>query len=412
MEVREIKSQLAKAGKLNDLYAVFDKASNEQADLQGEDLVVDKQRVTEKSQEEREKELDDVEQISNSLETKKAIKSAYMNKDRDALLKASNDGVSVPTDAPAAIKQRIAIEAGKKQMCMKAENVGKKEDFRKKSIPDIEQGKIKVQGKSFDIKYVTARDNDKLLNSITEQIGKCPRYAELAVLRREITNYLIDKYGGYNNVTMIAVADKQMFLNNTCLMVNLHELSEEIKDRLPIDLMSYVDNGLLEPLFDWSTVRKMKKLRVLVIDDINVYDTDIASDLDIDDMRLGTIFNQILSLKELYLSGKRVERENQHSQEAEEIRYDLAQKKRWNGLLDGYKLNYKATDGIMNFGKNSLCNYVKNRGNKGFLRFCCGTGFRLVFCGVTGCIGLGARMIGSFHKWLNEDPTHLTEQTA
>ena len=403
MNINDIKSQLAKAGTLNKMYDVFEKASNEQADLQGEDLVVDKQRVDEKTEEERSEELQEEEDKSSDIETKKAIKKAYDEQNLKDLIDASKDGKAIPADTPVQIKQKIAEGVGRKLMRTKAENVGIKENYKKKEIPEIEQGKLKVQGKEFEINYVRAKDNDKLLADITESIGKSQRYTELAVLRKVITSYIIDKFGDYTNITVIAVNDKQIYINNTCMRISLKDLSEDIKERLPIDIMSYIEGGNIEPLFDWSTLRKMRKLRILVIDDINVYDTDIAGDLEIEDMRLGTIFNQIPSLKELYLQGKKVERDKQHSQEAEEIRHDLAQKKRWNGLLDGYKLNanYKATDGLMNFGANSLCNYVKNRGNKGFLRFCCGTGFRLVFCGLTGCIGLGSRMIGGMYHWLN-----------
>ena len=121
-----------------------------------------------------------------------------------------------------------------------------------------------------------------------------------------------------------------------------------------------------------------------------------------------TLFKNLLSVTIQEETFNRKEwdeiKNDEENQRVKDLKESMKKEKRRLNLLDGYKLDvYAGTNGFQSFGISSFTNYVKNRGNKGFLRFALGSSMRFVFAGAGIVTNLATHLIGGIYHSLKSE---------
>lgn len=275
------------------------------------------------------------------------------------------------------------------------ENVDKKSDWASQAY--MGNGQVNVCGKQIDYGLKIERVD------WGEKLSKDPSLTgeNLDYIRNRFTKSVIQAFGGLDRFVDVVVTGEQLIINGNCYVPRL---SDDYLKYLPLDCASYFQNGTLARFFNWSCLKRMSRLNSLMIDDASFFVTEVADDLGLS-RRIGvsSMFRICPSLSYLNVGGEEVTRESLNTPESAGIKEKVRNEKRKFDLLDGYKLNvYGGTNGLQNFMFGSLKNYATNRGNKGIIRYCCGTVARAIGAGVAGILNLGAHLIGGSFKTIKQ----------
>ena len=252
------------------------------------------------------------------------------------------------------------------------------------------------------------------------------------MLRRLITHYVIKQFGSTKKINSIYVKDLHLYVNDTLLLYQGNLFSPNSIKRVPKDVLPYFKNGMLAPFFDWGIFYKgincggrPLNLRELYFDDAKYLSNYLAPDIsDLKDCKKKevvqspysfmnpdmyfTLFKNLLSVTIQEETFNRKEwdeiKNDEENQKVQDLKGRMKREKRRLNLLDGYKLDvYAGTNGFQSFGISSFTNYVKNRGNKGFLRFALGSSMRFVFAGAGIITNLATHLIGGIYHSLKSE---------
>lgn len=299
-----------------------------------------------------------------------------------------------------------------------------------------------LNGKTYQCKTAIIKENDwkdltKALDVelIDESNGRDKGYCNMynsVMLRRLVTHYVIKQFGSTKKITKIYVQDMHLYINDTLVLYQGELFSPKSAKRIPKDVLPYFKNGMLAPFFDWGIFYKgvncggrPVNLRTLAFDSTEYLSDYFASDItDMHECKKKDVVKSPYSFlnPDLYFTLFRglvtltLEDNTYDRQEWEEQKEDndspmmrtmhqkMQREKRRINLLDGYKLDvYNGTNGFQKFGIGCFTNYVKNRGNKGFLRFALGSSMRFVLAGAGIVTNLGAHLIGGIYHSLKSD---------
>lgn len=302
---------------------------------------------------------------------------------------------------------------------------------------------IQLNGKEFKCKTAIVREEDwkDLTNALDTELideetsgknkGYCNMYNSI-MLRRLITHYVIKQFGSTKKINSIYVKDLHLYVNDTLVLYQGNLFSPNSIKRVPKDVLPYFKNGMLAPFFDWGIFYKgihcggrPLNLRELYFDDAKYLSNYFAAD--ISDLReckkkevvqspysfmnpdmYFTLFKNLLSVTIQEETFNRKEwdeiKNDEENQKVQDLKGKMKREKRRLNLLDGYKLDvYAGTNGFQSFGISSFTNYVKNRGNKGFLRFALGSSMRFVFAGAGIITNLATHLIGGIYHSLKSE---------
>lgn len=193
-------------------------------------------------------------------------------------------------------------------------------------------------------------------------------------LRKFISRQIYDYFGGFSRITSIVVRSNQLIVNNVCYMPLVDRALLKDASVFPLDSLEYIKNGYIAPLFNWRYLRKMSRLSLLDIDDVNFYINDVASDIGAGRRAgLSTIFTVVPSLEVFILGGDIVKEEEQNTEKGRVVKEKIARHKHFTNLSDSYKLRLcDCTNTFQNWAVGNLKTYACNKGNKCFLRYVTG----------------------------------------
>ena len=215
-------------------------------------------------------------------------------------------------------------------------------------------------------------------------------------LKALIAKYIDDNIG-FNRITHIAVRSDQLIVNGVCCIPVL-EPKYLTSSVFPLDSLDYIKNGLIAPLFDWSYLKDMPNLAVLDIDSTQFYLTVVASDLGVGRRAgLTTIFRCIKSLETFILNGREVAVSEQTTDNAREVKEEIAKYKHFLNLGDGYELRsglLRGTNSFQSWTVNNLKSYANARGNKSLFHYTGGLIGRTLMATVGVGLNLGTHIIG------------------
>ena len=219
----------------------------------------------------------------------------------------------------------------------------------------------------------------------------------LATLRKLISKDIYNKFGGWGSVNELDITGGQLIINQ---ILYVPVIEKQYLSRLPLDTADYMTGGCIAPLFDFSVLKAMKRLHTFYCDDVNFYLINIGADLGLG-RRIGvsSLFDICGNLLTVTLGNETVRREDLNKPESVPIKERLKREKVSVAMSDGYKINvYAGTNGLQNYMFSNLKNYATNRGNKGIIRFCCGTVVRAGLASASGILNLGVHLIGGAVK--------------
>lgn len=231
----------------------------------------------------------------------------------------------------------------------------------------IEPGVIKVDGKDFS--YKLARDKVNWGKDLSED----PQDLEynLELIRKRITDDLLQKFGGAERITEIVIASDQLVVNR---VMYVPVIDKEYVSRLPLDIQSYMENGLIAPLFNYRALKAMSKLGYFNCDSSLFYNTAIADDLGLG-RRIGAVslFKICPSLQTLVIAGESVSRENVNKPASKAVKKAVDMGKRGVLLADSWMPSvYKQTAKPTQWLWKSTKNWVTHRGNRSLFKYCGG----------------------------------------
>ena len=302
---------------------------------------------------------------------------------------------------------------------------------------------IQLNGREFKCKTAIVKEDDwkDLTNALDKELideetsgknrGYCNMYNSI-MLRRLITHYVIKQFGSTKKINSIYVKDLHLYVNDTLVLYQGNLFSPDSIKRVPKDVLPYFKNGMLAPFFDWGIFYKgincggrPLNLRELYFDDAKYLSNYLAPDIsDLKDCKKKevvqspysfmnpdmyfTLFKNLLSVTIQEETFNRKEwdeiKNDEENQRVKDLKGRMKREKRRLNLLDGYKLDvYAGTNGFQSFGISSFTNYVKNRGNKGFLRFALGSSMRFVFAGAGIITNLATHLIGGIYHSLKSE---------
>ena len=227
--------------------------------------------------------------------------------------------------------------------------------------------------------------------------GGTPEY-NLAKFRAFVTQTVRDYFGGFDRIKTIVVRGENLIINNVCYSPMIDNQYLQNSKMFPLDVLDYIKDGRVAPLFNWKYLRSMRNLTLLDIDDTNFYITDIASDIGVGRRAgLTTIFKYIPSLEIFILGGEKVSLEDLESntESAKVVKKKISMFKHFKNFEDGYKFSVlSGTNSLQAYTVNNFKNYANNRGDKGWLKFTGGVLVRGALAGV----GLGINGIAHLAK--------------
>jgi len=262
---------------------------------------------------------------------------------------------------------------------------------------DPQPGKLSVNGKPYEFKFV--QKNVGWGQELTADFE-----TNFKLMKRRITESVRDEFGGFARIKEIVVQDGCLITNRImfCPMIEPVYIA-----KLPQDLQSAVSEGHIAEFFDWSSMKAMKGLYAVTIDNSYFYCTTVLDDLGVSRRGgVSTIFKVVPSLDLFTLEGNTINRDGLDKPESHEVKETVRRQKRNLALLDGFKLNvYSGGDYLQETCWNSTKQYIENRGNKNLIRFCGGLALRgaastVVTAGnmAAHTIGWGLKLIGGMLK--------------
>lgn len=254
-------------------------------------------------------------------------------------------------------------------------------------------GEVKLNGSTF--RYRLGRRlvswGEKLLNN--------PKAVEqnLDIVRQMVSEGICSYYGGWLKISDLVITGGQLIINGE---MYVPVVEEGYSSRLPLDVSDHLKGGCIAPLFDYGYLKKMSNLTIFVCDDCDFYEIHVGADLGLGrGIGVSSLFRICKHLTTLTLGRDTVTREGLYSRESVPMKKKLNIKKRFINNLDGYKLNvYAGTDRLQSYMFSNLCNYAVSRGNKGLIRFCCGTVVRAGMFAASGVLNAGVHVLGSAYK--------------
>lgn len=238
--------------------------------------------------------------------------------------------------------------------------------------------------------YSTEEAIDKIIGYMTDAVRAC--------------------YGGWGRITEIIVRDQQLIINRSCFRPVLDDKSIDIS-LFPLDTLDYIKAGAFAAFFDWRKLKSMTNLRVLDIDDMGFFVTNIGGSLKCG-RRIGvsSIFNLCKSLEILIIGDDSTTREELSSKKGISLKKRVADHKRHALFSDGYRLEIcKGTSMASKWMVGNLKSYATNRGNKGIFRFCGGVAARLAGSAFLGLINRGTHLVGGIRDVFREASTPVDE---
>lgn len=234
--------------------------------------------------------------------------------------------------------------------------------------------------------------------------------ANLEQLRTFVSRQIYDYFGGFNRIVSIVVRSQQLIINNSCYMPLIDPKYLRDASLFPLDTLDYIRSGCLASLFNWKYLKKMSRLVLLDIDDVDFYLNDVASDIGAGRrVGLSTIFNIIPSLETFILNGDIVNSNEQNTEKGRIVKEKIATHKHFINFSDGYRLNiYNGTNGVQNWAVNNLKNFANDRGNRGIFMFSAGLVGRSIVAGTAGVVNLGVHMIGAIGSVIKQAMTDVT----
>lgn len=419
----------------NETNAFFDKAEFEVTPLAqtSKDLKVNKGKGCYTDLEQYKDQL-----LQDNIKLEQALKKAE-TAGNDAL--KANLMVALSNNASKLESLNVDIEKEKKEFARIARMSAIDEALDEQEDKQLDY--IKLNGKEFKCKTAIVREEDwkDLTNALDTELideetsgknkGYCNMYNSI-MLRRLITHYVIKQFGSTKKINSIYVKDLHLYVNDTLLLYQGNLFSPNSIKRVPRDVLPYFKNGMLAPFFDWGIFYKgincggrPLNLRELYFDDAKYLSNYFAAD--ISDLReckkkdvvqspysfmnpdmYFTLFKNLLKVTIQEESFDRQEwdeiKNDNENQRVKDLKGRMKREKRRLNLLDGYKLDvYAGTNGFQSFGISSFTNYVKNRGNKGFLRFALGSSMRFVFAGAGIITNLATHLIGGIYHSLKSE---------
>ena len=419
----------------NETNAFFDKAEFEVTSLAqtSKDLKVNKGKGCYTDLEQYKDQL-----LQDNIKLEQALKKAEAA-GNDAL--KANLMVALSNNASKLESLNVDIEKEKKEFARIARMSAIDEALDEQEDKQLDY--IQLNGKEFKCKTAIVREEDwkDLTNALDTELideetsgknkGYCNMYNSI-MLRRLITHYVIKQFGSTKKINSIYVKDLHLYVNDTLLLYQGNLFSPNSIKRVPRDVLSYFKNGMLAPFFDWGIFYKgihcggrPLNLRELYFDDAKYLSNYFAAD--ISDLReckkkdvvqspysfmnpdmYFTLFKNLLKVTIQDESFDRQEwdeiKNDKENQRVKDLKGRMKREKRRLNLLDGYKLDvYAGTNGFQSFGISSFTNYVKNRGNKGFLRFALGSSMRFVFAGAGIITNLATHLIGGIYHSLKSE---------
>lgn len=419
----------------NETNAFFDKAEFEVTPLAqtSKDLKVNKGKGCYTDLEQYKDQL-----LQDNIKLEQALKKAEAA-GNDAL--KANLMVALSNNASKLESLNVDIEKEKKEFARIARMSAIDEALDEQEDKQLDY--IQLNGKEFKCKTAIVREEDwkDLTNALDNELideetsgknkGYCNMYNSI-MLRRLITHYVIKQFGSTKKINSIYVKDLHLYVNDTLLLYQGNLFSPNSIKRVPKDVLPYFKNGMLAPFFDWGIFYKgincggrPLNLRELYFDDAKYLSNYLAPD--ISDLReckkkdvvqspysfmnpdmYFTLFKNLLKVTIQEESFDRQEwdeiKNDKENQRVKDLKGRMKREKRRLNLLDGYKLDvYAGTNGFQSFGISSFTNYVKNRGNKGFLRFAFGSSMRFVFAGAGIITNLATHLIGGIYHSLKSE---------
>lgn len=221
-------------------------------------------------------------------------------------------------------------------------------------------------------------------------------------LSNYVTKAIADQFGGFGRITSIAVVDYQMIINGVCFMPAVVGGYQNF----PLDVEDYIKNGCTAPFFKWEYLGRMRRLTTLSFDSQTFALQEVGDCLDrrnaVTDV---TFFNVCKSLQVLTIGDFTETREDlnnpekKNSKDRKKFKQELTNKRRWNGIFDGYTLDvYKGTSAVQSYTVRNFCEYATHRGDKGLLRFVGGTLVRGTLAVAGTAVNAGTHLIGGVVK--------------
>ena len=194
----------------------------------------------------------------------------------------------------------------------------------------------------------------------------------IAVLRESLTSEVLNMVGSWSRVRNIYVRSEQLIINGVQF---IPVIPAKVKDSFPLDTAELIENGCFASIFDWSTLKYMKDLYMLDIDDEYLFRTTIADDLGMSrSVGVKSILKYCERLQHCMVNGIDLLAPD-GSEEAVVAKKSLAKGKHFDNLFDGFEFSlYGGTGSIRSWTANNFRNYANSRGNKGLFRYLCGLG--------------------------------------
>ena len=230
----------------------------------------------------------------------------------------------------------------------------------------------------------------------------------LGMLRREVTQSILSYFGSWDRIHDIYVEDEILVINGFAYTPKLLNMDANIS-KFPLDTYEYIKTGRIASLFDWSVLNYMSNLRVLSLQTFDFANDVVANDLEMDFFSIATFFSSLPKLQIIHIEGQTIDR-NKPKEKAEDdedktvyesMNDSLKLKARISQAFGNYNFNiYTATNAGQDFFVNSLKDYAKNRGSKGFLRYSAGVVGRFVGATAATTLNAGLHLIGGVAKGL------------
>lgn len=231
--------------------------------------------------------------------------------------------------------------------------------------------------------------------TMNDFIENDPMY-NIAVLRKALTDEVLRLVGDWSRIKDIYVRSEQLIVNGVqCIPV----IPSQVRGSLPFDTAELIENGCFASIFNWNSLRYMKNLFCLDIDDEYLFRTTISDDLKL---------SRSIGVKSLLKFCPRMEHcivngvdlcSPDDSEEVVVAKRSLARGKHFDNMFDGFQFDlYAGTGSIRSWTANNFREYANSRGNKGLLQYCGGM-FTRGLVGIAGFVpDAVAHVVGGFFK--------------
>lgn len=297
---------------------------------------------------------------------------------------------------------------------MKAERVRKKEEDAKAQAAWEKRYKTYYTSSSLSLENLNMNYEHQQKEAVWDEEYKSRMtespFDNYELLKNYITRDVIQNFGGSNRIQSFFVDDGFIIINGVKYtpMINRAKIDWSL---LPADLKRFLEQGAIGYAFNFSRLEKMRNITRLGFTDLAFVRDYVAPDLGLQG-RIGvSSFERICpNLVELWLGNDYINYAEPDKEKLTQMKYEAKQtmqrERRKFNLLNGYHLNVcGGTQRVQDFAFESVSNYARNRGEKGFLRYACGTVARAGFAGVAGIANFGTHLIKGIFGALKEGMT-------